>query len=171
MNIDLVHSLIKDVPDFPKPGVLFKDITPVLQNSEAFHQLTDALGELVPPETEKLVAIESRGFILGSAVAQKRNIAMILARKPGKLPREVYSKTYALEYGTDELQIHKDALEPSDKVCIIDDVLATGGTAHAAEDLCVQAGAKVLGSVFIMEIEVLKGRKKLKHNVSSLMLV
>lgn len=171
INLDLVHELIIDVPDFPKPGIVFKDITPVLANSEAFHQLTDALSELVPQGTQKLVAIESRGFILGSAVAHKRNIGMALARKPGKLPRAHFKKEYTLEYGTDELQLHKDDIKPGEKVCIIDDVLATGGTAQAVEDLVQQAGAELLGHAFIMEIDFLKGRNKLKHNVLSLMSV
>ena len=169
--MDLVHELILDVPDFPKPGIIFKDITPVLENPKAFAQLIDSLSDQIPAETEKLVAIESRGFILGSAIAQKRGLGMVLARKPGKLPREHYSKEYSLEYGTDELQMHKDALKPGEKVCIIDDVLATGGTAQAVEDLVSQSGADLLASVFIMEIDFLKGRSKLKHNVSALMSV
>ena len=124
------------LPTFQKKGVVFKDITPILQDRTAFQRLVELMAEQIPAGTQKLVAIESRGFILGAAVAQLRNLGLVLARKPGKLPRDHFKKQYDLEYGTDEIQLHKDAIHPGEKICIIDDVLATGGTAHAVEDLC-----------------------------------
>ena len=161
MTIDQIHRLIRTVPDFPKPGIQFKDITPILENSEAFLSLAQILADQVVQQTNKLVAIESRGFILGAAVAQHCQCGLVLVRKPGKLPRETVRESYELEYGTDSLEMHKDALKPGDRITIIDDVLATGGTASAVEKLCLRLGAQVLGSVFLMEIEALKGRAKL----------
>ncbi len=162
MNIASIERLIKHVPDFPKPGVNFKDITPILANGEAFHALAKLMAEKVDPRTTKLVAIESRGFILGAAVAQYLNVGLVLVRKPGKLPRQTIKKSYSLEYGQDTLEMHHDALDADDYVTIIDDVLATGGTAHAVEELCRVTGAKVLGHLFLMEIAPLKGREKLR---------
>ncbi len=163
-----VKSLIRDVPDFPKPGILFKDITPVLNHPKAFQSLVIHLAELVPPGTTRLASIESRGFILGAAVAHKLGLGMTLIRKPGKLPSKTISYSYQLEYGSDTLEIHADALDSTDKVCIIDDVLATGGTASAAELLCAKAGSKISGFAFMMELGFLKGREKLKAPVQSL---
>ncbi len=171
MTIDQITRLITNVPDFPKPGIVFKDITPVLENSEAFRAMVKLMAERVHPQTTKFVAIESRGFILGAAIAQYVNAGLVIVRKPGKLPRETIKKTYALEYGTDTLEIHKDALKPGDRVTIIDDVLATGGTAHAVEAMCSEMGAQVLGHVFLMEIEFLKGHLKLQAPTSSLIKV
>jgi adenine phosphoribosyltransferase len=169
VTIDQISRLIVDVPDFPKKGVMFKDITPVLENGEAFKNLILHMAESVNPQTTKLVAIESRGFILGAALAQHLTCGLVLVRKPGKLPRATEKESYELEYGTDTLEIHKDALKPGDKVTIIDDVLATGGTASAVEKLCERLGAQVLGSVFLMEISFLKGRTKLKNTVSAML--
>lgn len=163
MNIDQISRLIKVVPDFPKVGISFKDITPILENSEAFQSLAKHLAEKIHPQTDKIIAIESRGFILGAAVAQHLSCGMVLVRKPGKLPRATIRESYELEYGTDTLEIHKDALKPGDRVTIIDDVLATGGTASAVERLCERTGAQVLGSVFLMSIEPLNGKSKLKY--------
>ena len=171
MTIDQISRLIKNVPDFPKAGIVFKDITPVLENSEAFRSMVKLLAERVHPQTTKLVAIESRGFILGAALAQYIDAGLVIVRKPGKLPRETIKKTYALEYGSDTLEIHKDALKPGDRVTIIDDVLATGGTAHAVEALCAEVGTQVLGHVFLMEIEFLKGHLRLQAPISSLIKV
>lgn len=162
LSAEQLKRLIRDVPDFPKPGILFKDITPVLADGPAFEALVQHLAALVPKQTTKLVAIESRGFILGAAVAMRLGLGMVLVRKPGKLPYATLSHSYALEYGKDTLQIHVDALNPQDRVCIIDDVLATGGTAQATEVLCVETGAKVAGFVFMMELGFLNGRQKLK---------
>lgn len=168
MTMKEVEKLIRDVPDFPKPGILFKDITPVLANPVAFQSMISHLAELVPPGTTRLASIESRGFILGAAVAMKLNMGMVLIRKPGKLPYATLSHSYELEYGKDTLQIHVDALTAADKVCIVDDVLATGGTAAATETLCVETGATVSGFAFLMELGFLSGRKKLKASSRSL---
>lgn len=171
MTIDQISRLIKNVPDFPKPGIVFKDITPVLENSEAFRAMVKLLAERVHPQTTKIVAIESRGFILGAALAQYIDAGLVIVRKPGKLPRETIKKTYSLEYGSDTLEIHKDSLKPGDRVTIIDDVLATGGTAHAVEGMCAEIGSQVLGHVFLMEIEFLKGHLRLQAPTSSLIKV
>lgn len=168
MTIEKVKALIRDVPDFPKPGIMFKDISPVLEDGEAFRTMAKLLADKIDPRTTKLVAIESRGFILGAAVAQHLKAGMVIVRKPGKLPRETVKKTYALEYGEDAVEMHKDALNGDDLVTIIDDVLATGGTAHAVEQLCRKSGARISGHVFLMELEFLKGREKLQAPVTSL---
>ena len=171
MTIQELNEFIPSVPDFPKKGIQFKDITPLLENPKAFGALVDHLDKACPADCTKLVAIESRGFILGAALAQKRQLGMVLVRKPGKLPREVVKEAYTLEYGTDELQMHKGAISGSDKVVIIDDVLATGGTASATEKLCFSQGAKVLKHLFLMEIEFLKGSEKLKSDSQALLQV
>ncbi len=168
MPMSQVEKLIRDVPDFPKPGILFKDITPVLSHPQAFQSMISHLAELVPPGTTKLVSIESRGFILGAAVSMKLGIGMVLVRKPGKLPFATLSHSYELEYGKDTLQIHVDALNSKDKVCVVDDVLATGGTAAATETLCLESGAAVSGFAFLMELGFLNGRKRLKAASRSL---
>lgn len=168
LGLSEIQKLIRDVPDFPKPGILFKDITPVLSHPQAFQSLIHHLAELVPPHATRIASIESRGFILGSAVALKLGLGMVLIRKPGKLPYATLSHSYALEYGTDTLQIHVDALSEQDHVCIIDDVLATGGTAAAAETLSLETGATVCGFAFMMELSFLKGKEKLKAQSRSL---
>lgn len=168
LSIDQIQKLIRDVPDFPKPGILFKDITPVLADGRALDSLATHLARLVPKHTTRLASIESRGFILGAAVAMKLGVGLALIRKPGKLPFSTFSHSYELEYGKDTLQIHVDALTPEDHVCIVDDVLATGGTAQAAEILCVETGATVTGFAFLMELGFLKGRSKLKAQSHSL---
>jgi adenine phosphoribosyltransferase len=170
MQIQQITDLIRVVPNFPKPGVAFKDITPILENAKAFQGLIARLAERVHPSTQKLVAIESRGFILGSAVAQQLGCGLVIVRKPGKLPGETVRESYSLEYGTDAIEVHKSSLAAGDKVTIIDDVLATGGTAAAAERLCKRLGAQVLGSVFFIELGFLSGRKKLSAPVESLLI-
>jgi adenine phosphoribosyltransferase len=171
MTIEQMQRLIRDVPDFPKPGILFKDITPLLADGEALDAMATHLAGLVPKHTTRLASIESRGFILGTAVAMKLGIGLALIRKPGKLPYSTFSHSYELEYGKDTLQIHVDALSPKDHVCIVDDVLATGGTAQAAEVLCVETGATVTGFAFLMELGFLKGRAKLKAQAKSLITI
>ncbi len=171
MTIDQINRLVLTVPDFPKKGISFKDITPILENSEAFLSLAKLMAERIHKNTDKLIAIESRGFILGAAVAQHCGCGLVLVRKPGKLPRETVRETYDLEYGTDSLEMHKNALKPGDRVTIIDDVLATGGTAAAVEKLCLRLGAQVLGSVILMEIEALNGRAKLQNPLVSLIAI
>lgn len=168
MSMDQIKRLIRDVPDFPKPGILFKDITPVLAHAGGFQSMITHLAELVPPGTTHLASIESRGFILGAGVANRLNLGMVIIRKPGKLPFSTLSHSYDLEYGQDTLQIHVDALNSKDKVCIVDDVLATGGTAEAAETLCLETGAIVSGFAFLLELGFLNGRKKLKAPARSL---
>lgn len=168
LGLAQLKVLIRDVPDFPKPGIVFKDITPLLSDSDGFSSVIEYLAALVPKSTTKIAAIESRGFILGSAVAVHLGLGMVLVRKPGKLPRKTLSHSYALEYGEDTLQIHADALGRGDQVCIVDDVLATGGTVAAAEALCLRAGAVVSGFALLMELGFLEGRAKLQAPVASL---
>lgn len=168
LTIEQMAKLIRDVPDFPKPGILFKDITPLLSNGPALDAMATHLAKLVPQNTTRLASIESRGFILGTAVAMKLGLGLALIRKPGKLPSSTFSHSYDLEYGKDTLQIHVDALTSQDQVCIVDDVLATGGTASAAEALCLQTGATVTGFAFLMELGFLEGRHRLKAKSQSL---
>lgn len=168
MTLDEISEYILNVPDFPKPGVLFKDITPILQNGDVFKALIQKMAEKIPAGTNKIIAIESRGFILGSAIAHHVGIGLVLLRKPGKLPRETFKESYQLEYGSDSLEMHKDAIGKGDKVSIVDDVLATGGTASAAERLCEKSGAQVMASIFLMEIKALNGRSRLKNKSISL---
>lgn len=162
-----IQKLIVDVPDFPKPGIMFKDITPVLQNGKIFQELIELYVETIPRDTTQLLAIESRGFIFASAIAHHMGLGMTLVRKPGKLPRETIRHTYALEYGEDCLEIHKDSLTPQDKVVVIDDVLATGGTARATEVLCEMVGVELLGHRFLIELKFLNGRNLLSAGVES----
>lgn len=168
MTTDQVFELIQDVPNFPKEGVTFKDITPVFENPDAFASLVDAMNAAVPADTKTLAAIESRGFILAAAMAQRAPRKVVLLRKPGKLPRETYSQDYELEYGTDTLEVHIDSISEGENVCIVDDILATGGTAAAAEQLIEKAGGKVTNMVFMMELAFLAGSQKLKNSFSSL---
>ena len=168
LSIDQLNALIRDVPDFPKPGILFKDITPALKDSRGLKSMMVHMSKQVPAGTTAIASIESRGFILGSAVAMHLGLGLVLIRKPGKLPYSTLSHSYDLEYGKDTLQIHVDALGPKDRVCIIDDVLATGGTASAAETLCRETGASVSGFGFLIELRFLAGRKKLKSPAHSL---
>lgn len=163
MDLRRLSSVIAQVPDFPKPGILFKDITPLFSDAECFQALIQALAPLVPQEATKIVAIESRGFLIGGPLAFLLKKSLVIARKPGKLPRAVKSMSYSLEYGKDALEIHEEDLSANDKVCILDDVLATGGTAHAAELLCEKLGAKVLGHIFLLQVEGLGGDLKLTH--------
>lgn len=156
-----LKSLIRPVPDFPKPGILFQDITPILTDPQSFRLLINELSRMIPSGVNKLIAIESRGFILGSALAHSLHLGLVIVRKPGKLPYKTLRLAYDLEYGQDALEIHSDALGDTDQVVIVDDVLATGGTASASEKLCATLGARVLQHIFIMEIEGLMGRSKL----------
>lgn len=156
-----MRDLIRIVPDFPKPGILFKDITPLLQNAEAFRSATKALGEGLE-KVDSIVAIESRGFIFGAAIAQALGKGLVLVRKAGKLPSKAIRETYQLEYGSDALEIHEDAILPGSSVVIIDDVLATGGTARAAMKLCERLGGQVESIRFLIELAFLRGRENLK---------
>ncbi|TNF23794.1 MAG: adenine phosphoribosyltransferase [Deltaproteobacteria bacterium] len=159
-------KLIADVPDFPKPGIVFKDITPLLADGPGFRKVIDAFSVAFGDSgVTQLAAIESRGFIFGAALAHHLGVGLTLVRKPGKLPRPVYSETYALEYGTDTVQMHSDALTVRDRVIIVDDVLATGGTAAATARLVEQIGAELVGFAFLMELSFLNGRDKLPAGV------
>lgn len=154
------EKLIVDVPDYPEPGVIFKDVTPLMADSEGFTNLiNDIADHYRDAGVTKVVGAEARGFLVGAPVAYALGVGFVPARKPGKLPREVYSEGYDLEYGTDELQIHKDALKPGDRVVIVDDLVATGGTAVAAAKLIEKAGAEVLGFAFALELAFLKPRE------------
>jgi adenine phosphoribosyltransferase len=164
-----LRSYIRDVPDFPKPGILFKDITPLLRSPEALGAACDALAEPFRGQSvSNVVAIESRGFIFGSCVARVLGAGFVPIRKPGKLPWTTRRNEYKLEYGSDVLEIHDDALDKDDRVVIIDDVLATGGTAAAATALVKEFGAKIVGTGFLIELDFLEGRKKLDVPVHSL---
>ena len=164
-----LKQYIRDVPDFPAPGILFRDITPLLRDPAAFayalDALTDAVRDLAP---DAVVGIESRGFIFGAPVAQRLGLPFVPVRKPGKLPAARMSIEYSLEYGQSQLDIHADALAPGDRAVIIDDLLATGGSANAAAKLCEILGATVAACVFLIELQPLGGRRRLgKYEVRS----
>ena len=168
-RIDL-RSKVRDVPDFPRPGIVFKDIMPLLADAEALHQAVDELAEWAESrKVDVVVGAEARGFILGAAVAYKLGCGFVAARKPGKLPWRTVSAKYALEYGFDALEMHVDALKPGTRVLVHDDLLATGGTARAKIDLVEQLGAEVVGVAFVVELTFLNGRDKLYgHDIHSL---
>ena len=157
-----LRSLIRDVPDFPKEGVIFKDITLLLQNPDALKETANALIKLLNGQKiDKVVGMESRGFIFGPMLANKLNAGFVPIRKPGKLPSATLSETYDLEYGTDTLEIHIDAIEKGDKVLIHDDVLATGGTANAACKLIERLGGEIVQCNFLIELTFLNGSSKI----------
>jgi len=155
------QDYIRDVPDFPKPGIVFKDITPLLANGEAFASAISEMALLVSSDVDAIVGIEARGFIFGAALAQKLGLGLITVRKPGKLPAGVHSIEYELEYGFDRLEIHRDALSAGHRVLVVDDLLATGGTAAATVKLVGQLGAIVDACLFVIELDFLHGRKAL----------
>ena len=162
----LVRSKIRDVVDFPKPGIVFKDITTAIKDPEAFKRITDFLTEEFKNEGIDYVAgIESRGFIFGAPLALALNAGFIVIRKPGKLPAKVEQESYDLEYGTDTVEIHADAVEAGKRVLVIDDLLATGGTAGAACKLIEKVGGKLAGIAFVVELDFLNGREKLPKDV------
>jgi adenine phosphoribosyltransferase len=166
-----LESYIRDVPDFPTPGILFKDLTPLLGDPEAFRYAVDALADHAASfdAVDKVVGVEARGFTFAAAVAYKLGVGLIPVRKPGKLPWDTMSETYDLEYGSDSLEVHKDAVTPGESVYVIDDVLATGGTAMATSRLVEALGGRVVGLAFVVELGFLEGRAKLAdHGVSSL---
>jgi adenine phosphoribosyltransferase len=166
---DDLKRLIRDVPDFPKPGIIFKDITPLLRDAAAFRRVVDALADVV--ERERLrpdvcAAPEARGFIFASALAQRLHLGLVPIRKPGKLPARTARLDYALEYGNDAVEIHVDAVEPAQRVLIVDDVLATGGTIRACADLVAQRGAVIAGLLFVVELAFLGGRERLPEHAA-----
>ena len=172
MGVDL-EQFIRDVPDVPKPGIVFKDITPLLRNPAA---LREAVDQLIAPYVEAppdaFVAVEARGFIFAAAAAVRLGCGVVPVRKPGKLPAATHQVEYELEYGSDALEIHRDALAPGDRVVIMDDLLATGGTTVAALALVRKLGAEVVGSAFLIELEFLDGRERIAdHPIHSLIRV
>ena len=157
-----IESCIRKIPDYPKKGILFYDITPLLGNSEAFQQVIDAMYEQTKDlRPTKIVSAEARGFIFGAPLALRFGIGFVPIRKPGKLPYKTVSASYDLEYGSNTLCMHEDALTADDRALIVDDVLATGGTAQAMAKLVEQQGAAVAGFALLMELDALKGREKL----------
>lgn len=158
------ESYIRNVPDFPVKGIQFKDITTLLKNGELFAQAVDQMYEpFRETEIDKIVAIEARGFIFGAALAYKLNCGFVPIRKPGKLPAEVLKEFYELEYGKDSIEIHSDGLEAGDRVLLVDDLLATGGTAAASCRLVEKLGAEIVGLSFLVELTELNGRSLLKN--------
>lgn len=154
---------IRDIPDFPKPGIIFKDITPLLENPRAFMKVVDTFAEhFVSKKMTKIVGIDARGFIFGAALAYRMGIGFVPVRKPGKLPYKSISCEYELEYGSGVLEMHEDSIDHDDQVLILDDLLATGGTAKAACDLVEKKGGQVVGLGFVIELDFLKGRDQLK---------
>jgi adenine phosphoribosyltransferase len=162
MVIDTVQRLIRDVPDFPKPGIVFKDITPLLADPAGFATVIDWMAETTRADLpDGILAVESRGFIFGAALARELDLPLQLVRKPGKLPRDVVTEQYALEYGTDQVEMHADAVAPSMRYALIDDVIATGGTAAAVARLVERQGASLSSCVFLLELSFLSGRDAL----------
>ena len=169
-DLTAIRQAIRDIPDFPKPGIVFKDITPLLGNGALFSRYIDILAERYRGQKiDTVLGIESRGFIIGSALAYKLGAGFCIVRKPGKLPYETHSASYELEYGTDRLEIHIDAIPNHARVVIADDLIATGGTAAATAQLVSKLGGTVVECAFVVELSFLKGREKLKpHGVFSL---
>jgi adenine phosphoribosyltransferase len=162
MMADL-KEFIRDIPDFPKKGIIFKDITTLLRDGKAFRNTVDKIAaEYKDKKIDAVLSVESRGFLFGSAVAYQLGSGVVLVRKKGKLPYKTYSTSYELEYGTDTLEIHQDAFPKGANILIVDDLLATGGTTKACIDLVNKLGGKVAGIAFVIELMPLKGREKLK---------
>jgi adenine phosphoribosyltransferase len=164
-----LREYIRDIPDFPKPGIVFKDITPLLADGAAFHAVVDRIAEPYRDRVDMVLGIESRGFIIGAPVAYALKAGLAVVRKAGKLPSLTFTAQYALEYGHDTLEIHRDAFGHPCRVLIVDDLLATGGTACAAVELVEQLGGEVIACAFVIELHALKGRERLQpHPVMSL---
>jgi len=167
----LITERVRDVPDYPKPGVLFKDITPLLGDADTFGAVVEATAALFGP-VDKVVGIEARGFILAAPVAYEIRAGFVPVRKKGKLPAATFAQEYDLEYGSAVLEVHQDAFEPGERVLIVDDVLATGGTARATASLVRRAGSSVVGVAVLMELSFLKGREVVPDlDVRSLLVV
>ena len=158
-----LKKYIKDIPDFPEPGVLFRDVTPLLADKDAYQESIRLLSDnKKKKKVDLVVGPEARGFLFGCPVALALNCGFVPVRKPGKLPREVVSQSYDLEYGSNEIQMHSDSIQPGQNVLIVDDLLATGGTVDAAVSLIEKMGGNVVGIAFLIELEALKGRELLK---------
>jgi len=167
-----LRALIRDIPDFPQPGVLFKDITPLMADARALALAVQGLAEYARPlGAHCVIAAEARGFLLGPALALELGAGFVLARKPGKLPYETIRAEYRLEYGTGQLELHTDAIGPGTRVLVHDDLLATGGTAAALCDLVGQLGGEVVGCGFLVELALLKGRERLAPHEAHALLV
>jgi adenine phosphoribosyltransferase len=156
-----IKRYIRDIPDFPKAGIIFRDITPLLADGAAFHQVVDEIAERYRGRVDMVLGIESRGFIIGAAVAYALQAGLAVVRKPGKLPSLTFAAEYALEYGNDTLEIHRDAFGHPCRVLIVDDLLATGGTARAAIELVEQLRGGVVACAFVVELAALNGRQRL----------
>lgn len=161
--MDNLKKLIREVPDWPKKGILFYDITTLLKDATGLHDLIDAIGaHYVSQQIDLVLGVEARGFIFAPAIAYRLNAGFVPVRKPGKLPAECTRLSYALEYGSDTLEIHKDAIQPGQRVLIVDDLLATGGTAAACVEMVRGLGGEVVGTAFAVELTFLSGRKRLE---------
>jgi adenine phosphoribosyltransferase len=167
--VDELKRIIRDIPDFPRKGILFKDITPLLRDPASFRRTVDLVAErYTGKKIDVVVGVEARGFVIGAALAYALGAGVILVRKPGKLPYKTHKTIYELEYGTDSLEIHQDAIQKGQRVLIADDLLATGGTMGAAIKLVEQQGGEIVECAFLVELLFLKGRDKLRHPVYSL---
>jgi adenine phosphoribosyltransferase len=169
--MEQLKAAIREIPDWPKKGILFYDVTTLLKNGQCFHEVINAL--TTPYENKQVdlvVGIEARGFILAPTVAYRLKAGFVPVRKPGKLPAATHKVSYELEYGTDTLEIHQDAIEPGNRVLIVDDLIATGGTARAVADIVEKMGGTVVGLAFMVELTALKGRQKLgNHKITSVL--
>jgi len=169
--MEQLKAAIREIPDWPKKGILFYDITTLLKNGQCFHEVINAL--TTPYENKQVdlvVGIEARGFIMAPTVAYRLKAGFVPVRKPGKLPAATHQVSYELEYGTDTLEIHQDAIEPGNRVLIVDDLIATGGTARAVADIVEKMGGTVVGLAFMVELTALKGRQKLgNHKITSVL--
>lgn len=160
--MDELKNIIRDIPDFPKKGIIFKDITTLLADAASYQRMVDLLSHrYIGKKIDKVVGVEARGFIIGAALAYKLGAGIVLVRKPGKLPSETFKKSYALEYGTDTLEIHTDAIKKGERVLIADDLLATGGTMSAVVDMVSSMGAELVECCFMAELEFLNGKNRL----------
>jgi adenine phosphoribosyltransferase len=167
MSEDQIREAIRDVPDFPKPGIIFKDITPILGDPALFKATVDILVDRIKDQDiQKIAAIDARGFLFAGAMCDRLDLGLVPIRKKGKLPYNTYEETYDLEYGSATLAVHQDAFEEGDRVALVDDLLATGGTAAASAKLIEQAGGKIADILFVVELAFLNGREKLQdYNV------
>ncbi len=160
--MDKLKKIIRDIDDFPKTGIVFKDITTLLADATSFQRVIDLLGHrYLDQRIDLVVGIEARGFLTGAALAYKLNTGVVLVRKPGKLPGKTFKETYTLEYGTDTLEVHQDAIKPGQRILITDDILATGGTIKAVVNLIRKTGGDIVECAFLAELAHLKGREKL----------
>jgi adenine phosphoribosyltransferase len=161
MTADEIKTLIRDIPDFPQPGILFRDITPLISDAHGLAAIVDQVAEPWLGKVDQVLGIESRGFIIGAPVAYRLGVGLAIARKPGKLPYLTVAENYELEYGTAALQVHQDGLGGHSRVLVVDDLLATGGTALAAVRLVQKLGGQVAGCAFVIELSALGGRQRL----------